>query len=118
MPIVVPSPHSGQPVKVRDEDVGRAVRDETGRIFYVLPKSDGDGYYGAVTRTGSKPGQPIRPATPSPAQEAVASSPSASVVHDATGTQCRRRFRIVPVLVLLLLLIGLLALVVWGPLRP
>jgi hypothetical protein len=50
MGITVNSPHSGNPVKVRDEDVGRAVRDEEGRIFYVLPRSDGKGYYGAVTR--------------------------------------------------------------------
>lgn len=52
MGIIVHSPFSGQPVKVRDQDAGRAVRDEEGRIFYVLPKSDGSGYYGAPTRAG------------------------------------------------------------------
>lgn len=52
MGITVNGPHSGLPVKVRDQDVGRAVKDEQGRIFYVLPKSDGSGYYGAMTRAG------------------------------------------------------------------
>jgi hypothetical protein len=52
MPVTVLSPFSGRPVKVRDQDIGRAVRDEENRIFYVLPKSDGKGYYGAATRAG------------------------------------------------------------------
>ena len=33
MPIVINSPFSGKPVKIRDQDVGRAVKDEEGRIF-------------------------------------------------------------------------------------
>jgi hypothetical protein len=53
MPITIYSPHSGRPVKVRDQDAGRAVKDEEGRIFYVLPKSDGSGYYGALTTSGN-----------------------------------------------------------------
>lgn len=53
MPITVLSPFSGKPVKVRDNDAGRAVRDEENRIFYVIPKSDGTGYYGATTRAGN-----------------------------------------------------------------
>ena len=52
MGITVLSPHNGEPVKVRDQDVGRAVKDREGRIFYVLEKSDGTGYYGAMTRAG------------------------------------------------------------------
>ena len=52
MGIIVNGPYSGQPVKVRDQDVGRAVKDEEGRVFYVLQKSDGSGYYGAMTRAG------------------------------------------------------------------
>lgn len=52
MPIIVNSPYSGQPVKLRDQDVGRAVRDEENRVFYVLERSDGSGYYGAMTRQG------------------------------------------------------------------
>ena len=53
MAIIVKSPFSGKDVKVRDNDAGRAVKDEEGRIFYVLPKSDGSGYYGSITRSGS-----------------------------------------------------------------
>jgi len=52
MGIVVRSPYDGEQVKVRDQDAGRAVKDRQGRIFYVLPKSDGSGYYGAITRAG------------------------------------------------------------------
>jgi hypothetical protein len=53
MAIIVNSPFSGNPVKVRDQDVGRAVKDEEGRIFYVLEKSDGSGHYGSITRSGA-----------------------------------------------------------------
>lgn len=56
--LVVHSPHSGRPVKVREQDVGRAVRDETGRIFYVLTKADGSGYYGSKTRSGAANKEP------------------------------------------------------------
>jgi hypothetical protein len=54
MSIEVQSPFSGRPVKIRPQDVGKAVRDEEGRIFYVLPKRDGSGYYGAPTRAGGQ----------------------------------------------------------------
>lgn len=54
MAITVLSPHSGKPVKIRDQDVGRAVKDEEGRIFYALPRSDGKGHYGAITRAGGE----------------------------------------------------------------
>ena len=54
MPITVFSPYSGRPVKVRDQDVSRAIRDEEGRIFYVVPKSDGNGHYTSPTRKGSE----------------------------------------------------------------
>jgi len=53
MPLTVHSPHSGKPVKVREEDLGRALRDEGGRVFYALETADGQGVYGAVTRKGS-----------------------------------------------------------------
>jgi len=54
MGIVIHSPFSGRPVKVRDQDAGRAVKDEEGRLFYVLQRSDGSGYYGAPTRAGGQ----------------------------------------------------------------
>lgn len=53
MAIIVNSPHDGNPVKVRDQDLERAIRDSEGRIFYAVKRSDGQGYYGALTRKGS-----------------------------------------------------------------
>ncbi len=53
MGITVINPHNGEEMKVRDGDAGRAVKDKEGRIFYVMPKKDGTGYYGAMTRAGS-----------------------------------------------------------------
>jgi hypothetical protein len=53
MGITVINPHNGEEMKVRDGDAGRAVKDREGRIFYVMPKKDGSGYYGALTRAGS-----------------------------------------------------------------
>ena len=53
MPITIHSPFSGREVKIRDQDVGRAVRDEENRIFYVLERADGSGHYGAPTRSGN-----------------------------------------------------------------
>ena len=50
--IEINSPHSGRPVRVRDKDIGRSVRDEDGRIFFVLARATGEGYYSSVTRTG------------------------------------------------------------------
>ncbi len=54
MTITVDSPFTGRPVKIREKDVGRAVTDEDGGIFYVFPKKDGSGYYGAPTRAGGE----------------------------------------------------------------
>jgi hypothetical protein len=53
MGITVINPHNGEEMKVRDGDAGRAVKDKEGRIFYVMPKKDGTGYFGALTRAGS-----------------------------------------------------------------
>jgi hypothetical protein len=50
--IEVNSPHTGRPVRIRDKDVGRTVRDEGGNIFYALPRADGEGHYGSLTRAG------------------------------------------------------------------
>lgn len=54
MPIVILSPYSGRPVKIRDKDIGRSVRDEENRIFYVVQRTDGSGYYASLTRNGSE----------------------------------------------------------------
>ncbi len=86
MGIVVFSPHSGRPVKVRDQDAGRAVRDEEGRIFYVLPKSDGSGHYGALTRAGGvKEEQRARDYEAKSGQIEDRAKQNVLAVHDATG---------------------------------
>ena len=54
MAIIVHSPYSGLPVKVREQDVGRAVRDAAGKIFYVLPRPDGKGHFGSSIRGGGE----------------------------------------------------------------
>lgn len=86
MPLTVLSPFSGRPVKVRDQDVGRAVRDEENRIFYVVPKSDGSGYYAAPTRKGSEKDEQryaeLEAKTDQSAQQVKAEH---AAVHDATG---------------------------------
>jgi len=109
MGIVVRSPYSGQPVKIRDQDVGRAVRDEENRIFYALPRSDGSGYYGAPTRAGG-PKDEAKAAEleakvhhmKANAQEQQAAVKPAQGVHDATGRPRRSAGRLVLVVVLLI----------------
>ena len=54
MSITIYSPYNSRPVEVREQDVGRAVKDSDGRTFYVIAKSDGTGYYGAMTRMGGQ----------------------------------------------------------------
>ena len=85
--ILVHSPFDGQPVKVRDQDVGRAVRDKQGRIFYVLEKSDGTGHYGAPTRAGGEKDEHRYDQMLAKASRAnqVGQAKSYEQIHDATG---------------------------------
>ena len=99
MPITIRSPHNGRPVKVREQDVGRAIRDDEGNIFYVLARSDGQGHYGSRTRQGSPEeeqhyqqieAQPIAgPAAPVAGGESGEARDDTAGrepdVHDATG---------------------------------
>jgi len=89
MPITVLSPHDGTPVKIRDQDVGRAVRDREGRIFYVLAKSDGSGYYGAMTRAGGEKDErrymELEAKTKQADATAQANVAAAAAPHDARG---------------------------------
>jgi len=108
--IEINSPHSNRPVRVRDKDIGRSVRDEEGRIFFVLPRTTGDGYYASITRTGGpKEEQKYFDML---AKEEVAKSTGEAVtqrqVHDATG---RRRSSWKGKLVIVVLLLMVLALV-------
>ncbi len=50
--ITVYSPYSGTEVKIRPQDVGKAVKDKDGKMFYVLNRPDGNGFYCAMTRAG------------------------------------------------------------------
>lgn len=52
-PVTILSPYSGRPVKIREHDLGRALRDEEGRVFYVVEDPD-HGRYAARTRKGSQ----------------------------------------------------------------
>ena len=106
MTITVPSPHSGRPVKVREQDVGRAVRDEEGRIFYVLPKRESEGYYGARTRTGSDKDE----LQSSELEQSVADEREADrpLPHDATGRK-RSNWRTRAMIVAVVAIIALLA---------
>lgn len=111
MPFIVYGPFSGKPVKVRDEDVGRAIRDEENRIFYVITRSNGDGYYTSPTRQGGAKDEQRYDAmmqkmmkSQNQAREEVA------VVRDATG---KRRSGISGKLVILVLFLIVAAIAYW-----
>ncbi len=117
MPLTVRSPHNHQPVKVRDQDIGRAIRDADNHIFYVVPFSDGSGYYGAVTRKGSpKDEERYRNQTQRVASGEIAVK-AQQAAHDATGRKRSRAGRRLVVLLLVLLLLagGLVAVSVIAP---
>ena len=52
--IEILSPFSGRPVKIRPDDVGTAVHDQEKRIFYVIQRPDGTGYYSAPSKAGGE----------------------------------------------------------------
>ncbi len=83
----VHSPHDGRPVRVRDKDIGRSVRDGDGRIFFVIERSDGEGYYGSVTRQGGPEHEAKYDEMLAKEEHAknVAADIHAQQVHDATG---------------------------------
>lgn len=87
MAIIVHSPHDGQPVKVRDQDLQRAIRDSEGRIFYAVKRSDEQGYYGAFTRKGSDKDEQryIELLEKMETAREVGKVRSAEQIHDATG---------------------------------
>lgn len=103
MPITILSPYSGRPVKVRDQDLERALRDEEGRIFYVVQGDDGKGYYASMTRKGSEKDQErYRKLDEKGAVVDQRAKETVQQLHDATGTKRRN-----PVGIMLLLLIVL-----------
>ncbi|WP_428387577.1 hypothetical protein [Mucisphaera sp.] len=107
MSIKVRSPHSGVEVVIRREDVGRALRDESGRVFYVVEREDGAGCYGSKTRVGSA-AEAERAAAWDRGEglpEVVASGGDAGV-HDARGQRRRSKGGLVVVVIAVGLLGG------------
>lgn len=112
MALIVHSPHDGQEVKVRDQDLERAIRDSEGRIFYAVKRSDGQGYYGSFTRKGSEKDEQRYLEMLQKTQRAreVGAERSAQQIHDATGKHSGPGiFR----WVLLLIVAALIAAVSW-----
>jgi len=77
--IQVNSPYDNNPVKVLEKDIGRAVKDGEGRTFYVLPKSDGSGYFGAISR--ADPGKEEADAVHRETKQARADASAATTGH-------------------------------------
>lgn len=118
MPITINSPYSGRPVKIRDQDINRAVRDEEDRIFYVVPRSNGEGYYAAPTRKGSPKDEQRYDAMQGKMDEVQEQvTQQHAVAHDATGRPRKRslgRFVVLVLLVAALVVAGYAAYVVFG----
>jgi len=85
MPIIINSPYSGHPVKIRDQDINRAVRDEEGRVFYVVPRANGEGHYAAPTRKGSAKDEERYDKLETKMATTEAHVKAQAPAHDATG---------------------------------
>ncbi len=110
--IEVASPHSGRMVRVRLKDVGRSVRDEEGRIFFVLDRSDGGGYYASLTRTGGAKAEKeyLDMLDKQDAAKASGEERSQQQIFDATGkARSKLKGR-----VLLVLILAALAAAAWA----
>lgn len=108
MGIDVHSPHTGRIVRIREQDVGRSVRDQEGKIFFVLVRASGEGHYGSVTRTGG-PKEEAKYDEMVAKQEAAKASGQAqsiSQIHDATG---QKRSTLKGRLILLFIIVAVLA---------
>lgn len=102
MALTIKSPYSGKPVKVRDQDIGRSLRDESGHIFYVLPTADGTDYYAAKTRVGSlKEEQAYAELQPQEMAPTDNSTDSTTPAYDATGKR-RKPWRLIVLLIILI----------------
>ena len=101
--IYVNSPHDNNPVKVLEKDIGRAVKDNEGRTFYVLPKSDGSGYFGAFSRADAAKEE--ADALHRESQEQRAAEAAAAPVH-VVGHSQRSGGKMLILLILLALIAG------------
>lgn len=109
-PAIILSPYSGRPVKIREQDLGRALRDEQGRVFYVVEDPE-HGRYAARTRKGSpKDLERYRAIEANTAQlddEVQTTRQGLAQAHDASGAKRRNPLGL---LVLVLLLAAVAAL--------
>ena len=113
MPFVIHSPFDGEPVKVRDQDIGRAIRDKENRIFYALPKAAGDGYYSSPTRQGGlKDEQRYERMLQKSVKTHQNVLEEVVAAHDATG-RGRRRGRGRLVLLVLVAIVAAVGYYVW-----
>lgn len=117
MAIIVNSPYDGSPVKVRDQDLERALRDGEGRIFYAVKRSDGQGYYGALTRKGSDKDEQryLEMIEKMKTARDTGKVRSDAQIHDATG---KRSGPGVLAWVILLIVALLIAAVTWHFVKP
>ncbi len=113
-PVTLLSPYSGRPVVVREEDLGRAIRDDEGRVFYVV-EDDEHGRYASMTRKGSAKdleryralqsgGAPAMNGSALAGAALSTSSAQQTQAYDATGTKRRNPVGIVVMLGLIVLL--------------
>ncbi len=108
--IDINSPYSGLIVRVRDKDIGRSVRDKDGRVFFVLPRTTGEGHYASVTRIGGPKEEEKYLAMLAKEEAALASGEARSQqqIHDATGRQrssWKGKFVILVMVLILLVLV-------------
>ena len=103
MSLVVYSPYSGAAVKIRNEDIGRSVKDPDGRIFYVVANGDAGDCYAAKTRKGTPEDLALALSNEENAKLNPESVHSKSI-HDATGS--KRKLNSGKLFVIVLLLIG------------
>ena len=102
-PVTILSPYSGRPVKVREQDLGRALRDEQGRVFYIVEDPE-HGRYAARTRKGSpKDLERYREIEANAAKlDSDPDRPAANLqAHDATGKKRRNPVGLLVVVLLL-----------------
>jgi len=117
MSMIVHSPYDGHPVKVRDQDLERAIRDNEGRIFYAVRRSSGQGYYGALTRQGSEKDEQryLEMLEKMDRAHEVGAQRSAQQIHDATGKATGTGVMRWLALFIILTVIAVVAWLVFGP---
>ena len=103
-PAIILSPYSGRAVKIREQDLGRALRDEEGRVFYVVEDPE-HGRYAARTRKGSpKDLERYRKIEADAAQLDDATQPARqnlAQAHDAAGNKRRNPLGLLVIVLLL-----------------